>query len=315
MKTVKTVLAVVVLVVSIMSAPIILLGKISSPDMNGDKLAKINEVFEDVWSERTIFENIDQLPQKNVSQYVQALGLNDSDKVVTGSIMQLGEKQLLRIDVYNSEGLREHVSREELSKISEIYTPMLQTREEYFSPIQENNSQIKASNQHQVGWSLLMGAGIKPSGYEYLSTDNETNIQEYYSPYCLTTINLSLVDAVGKYRDNILSLNLHSNIRADMGIGLGYSKVLLKQKPHSPFIGIDAGLNRLMKYRYSGSNNLGENDGLMIVGKMGALLFRDQKINLFADLAYTVIISERMRHYPGIRFGVVSYWGKKFRKR
>ncbi len=313
----KFILSTALLAISLYSAPVVYIGKITSPDMEETELSKINEVFTDVWSEKAVFENIDDIPQKNLSLHVQSMELSDSDKVVTGNIMTLGSKKLLRVDVYNSTGLREHVSREQLTELADIYTPMIQTREEYYSPIQEQNNQITSSSNHQAGWSFSIGAGVNPKGYEYkiINDLGDTVSQE---PYSLTSIDISLVDAIGKYRNNVLSCFFHYNFRADLGIGFSYSRLFFKQKPHTLTAGIEVGLNKMVIDNFMGieeENYLGTQDGIMVGPKVGVILFRDQKVNLFTDVAYTFIVSEREANYPSVRFGMISYWGKKFKKR
>jgi len=310
----RMILAALVLAVTAVTAtPVVYIGRISSPDSSTPSyINKIQEVFEDVWSEQAVFENIDNVPTRNVSAFVQSLQLSDSDKVVTGSIMKLGSKQLLRIDVYNSDGMREHVSRRQISDISDIYVPMIETREEYYSPIQEQSQQILPSNNHQVGWSFTLGAGIKPQGYDYrISTPTGDTALE---PHSLTLTDFAIVDAIGKYRNNILSLYFHYNWRADVGIGFGYSRIFMKQKPSSFTAGMEIGLNRMVIDNFMGEeeeNYLGSQDGLMITPKIGVILFRDQKVNLFSDVAYSYVISERNAQYVSVRFGLISYWGRK----
>ncbi len=310
----RMIIAAVALAVSVVTAtPVVYIGKISSPDSSAPSyINKIQEVFEDVWSEQAVFENIDNVPTRNVSGFVQSLELSDSDKVVTGSIMKLGSKQLLRIDVYNSEGMREHVSRRQISDIANIYVPMIETREEYYSPIQEQSQQILPSNTHQFGWSFTLGAGIKPQGYDYrIATPSGDTTME---PYSLTLTDLAIVDAIGKYRNNIISLYFHYNWRADVGIGFGYSRIFMKQKPASFTAGIEIGLNRMIIDNFMGEeeeNYLGSQDGLMVTPKVGVILFRDQKVNLFTDVGYSYVVSERNAQYVSVRFGLISYWGKK----
>ena len=310
----KQLILLLTLTALLFARPTVYIGEITSDDFDDATLNKINEVFIDVWSENAIYENLENIPRINTSHYVQQLNLSDSDKVVMGTIMELGGTHLLRVDVYNSAGVREHVSREPLGELGKIYSPMGRTRVDYYEPISDASLAMKSSSKHQMGWSITIGGGIKPHGFDYKTVDNGDTIT--HNPYSLALIDIALIDALGKFHDHQVTLLLHFNIRADMAIAFGYKKALAAKHPHSPTAGIEVGLNKMVISNYMGLENnnlLGENDGLTVTPKIGFLMFRDQKINLFTDLAYTWILSERKARYPSVRFGISSYWGKKFR--
>lgn len=317
MKNLSKTIVLLLLMMTVTNAKMFI-GEITSTDHSfpEEELKVLNSIFKDIWTENCAFKIIKNPPAGDFSEFCQTLQMVENDKFVTGKILIFNNEKHLRMDIYNHEGVREHVSRVILGG-SDTYTEIMLTEREYYYSPTAKESVISSSGKHHLGWGLNIGSGIRPTGFSYVVT-TESGLDSTISPANLAITDIMITDLIGVNRDILLTSWIHYNWRAAIGIGVGFKKAFVKRKSWSPTLGVDVGLNKQIIQKVMGkeeANYVGSRDGLMVQGKVGMIFLRDMKRNLYFDVAYTRILSEKEAGYPSVQFGMISTWKHKKNKK
>lgn len=302
-----------ILLIAIVAESKIFIGQITGEEVEAKELKIINSIFVDVWTENCAFKKIKSVPNGDYTEFCTTLQMLQDDKFITGDIIIIAENKYLRLDVYNYQGIREHVSRLKLEDPESYTDQFIEARSAYYSPT-ASESVITSSGKHQLGWAISIGSGLKPEGFEYV-VKTPAGLDSVLSPTNLALTDIMITDLIGVNRDMMLSAYLHYNWRAAIGIGMGFKKMFFKRHSFSPSVGFDVGLNKQIIQTVMGedvTNYVGSRDGLMVQAKAGMVFLRDLKRNVYFDVAYTAILSEKRASYPSLQFGLISStWNRK----